>query len=491
MDLPDIAGPLFRRRALLVSAVLGAVLFLLLPFVTDMGFDVSFAFLSLPVAVLGAVDMATTRSWIRIAVSVLLPAAALIVSIDAAFVLLLLGFGSAGVSVISDMACRRFLPGALRTIEHAGDGRMRSLERFLVGIPSGLDSRDMRLDCVVRRESVPWGLRTSATLISAGLMLIVWIAVAAAGADLDSGFIAVMTISVYIVALVVPWTVLSTADVRICAPGLEHRLYDGFLKTAATALLPLIVALAVVCLAARPPVSTIELIAATFVLLVAEAYLSMMRFEESAEAGIVHDLSADWDSDHPVLLYAGMDGRTVRHGGDGVPGTPRRSEDSCFPVQRTRSVEAARILPSGRAQGVEYRFEHLSGREALRLVDPDDLRLIVVGYDDVVPLTYAVDLDARNGLHRPAEDGQHGVGHGLDLLRCDVLGDPYEERVDLVDGIEHVRHIGGAERIDEVPLLLVLGVRELRDALLEHIGELHVQGLLAQDAEHDRSSPES
>lgn len=489
MDLPDISDPVFRRRVLAVSAVAGAVLALACFYATDLGLGVSFSLLSLPVLVLGAIDMVSKRSWVRIAASSVMAVLACLVSMDAAVAMLLLGFGSAGVSVLSDMACRRFMPSALRTIEHAGYGRARTVERFLVGIPGGLDTRDMRLDCTVRRESVPWGLRTSAVLISAGLMLIVWIAAAASGLGSDDVSV-LMTVSVYLVALVVPWTVLSTADVRVCAPGIDHRLYDGFLKTAATALVPLIVALAVVCIAVMPDASTFWLIGTSFVFLVAEAYLSMIRFEEAAEADLVRDLSDDWGSDHPVLLYSGLDGRTARHGDDGVPGTPRRSEDSCFPARRVRSIEVG-VLPAGGAEGVEDRPEDLSGREALGLVEPDDLRLLVVGDDDVVLLAGVVYRHAGDLLDGPAEDGQDGVGHGLDLLRGDVLGDPDEERVDLVDGVEHVRHIGSAQDVQEVGLLLVLGVRELGDALLEHGRELHVQGLLAQDAEHARSFPAS
>lgn len=334
----DPSDPVLRRRLLAASAAAGFALFLILPFVTDAGFASSVVLLSLPLIVLGAVDMASTRSWYRLAASIAVPAAVYPISWEAVGAAALLLFGSAGISAFSDMVCRRVMPSALRDVEHAGSGRRRAVEMFLTGVPPGLDTRDMRMDGSVRREAVPWGLRASAMLATAAPMLLIWIAAASAGMGLGSGAFAVMTLSTYIVALVVPWTVLSTADVRVCAPGLEHRLYDGFVRTVASASVPLLVALIVVCVAADPSASTYWLVIASAAFVVLEALLSLIRFEGSVESELVADMAADWESDHPVLLYSGLDGRSARSGDDGVPGTPRRSEDSCFPERRVRSV---------------------------------------------------------------------------------------------------------------------------------------------------------
>lgn len=342
MEMPELSSPVLRSRLLAVSAVIGLAVFLVPPFVADVGFGATVSALALPLLALGALDMVLSRSWPRLAFSIALPIAAYLVSSDALLVVLLLTFGSAGVPAAADMLCRRRMLPALRRMEHSEGGRLRDIERFMVGAPSELDMRDMRVDWSVHRESVPWGLRISACISTAVPMLIVWVAAGAAGAGMGC-MVAASVLALYIAVPAVSLTVLDTAGVRTSAPGIDFRLYPGLQRTLATMAAPLTAALIVVLAVGSVGASTLLLIAGSLAFDVLDVLLSMIRFERRCESPLMRDLAAEWDSDHPVLLYAGLDGRPSRREDD-VPGTPTRAKGA-LPAHRNRSLNAGLGLP--------------------------------------------------------------------------------------------------------------------------------------------------
>lgn len=339
MDLPDLSLPMMRRYLPIVSSIVGAILFLALPFVTEVSFHDTVCALALPLVVIGVSDAVFSRSWVRLVFSAALSVLSAFFGLHAFVAVVLLMFGTSGVSCVADAVCRRYVSKVLRDMEHAGDGFARRSALFISGIPEWFDARDMHIASTVKREAVPWNLRSSTVMVSMAPLILLWIFVSSAGVGFDRGIVATMVAILYIAVPAVSLSLLSSMEATVRCNGVELPLYRGIVRTSLLASAPLLLALLLSWIVSMPSASVLWLIAASIVFDVVLVMFSRMFFEEKWESALVRDLHSDWICDHPVGFRSGLDGRSAgRYSDDTVPGTPKRPEDYCF-VQRKRSLK--------------------------------------------------------------------------------------------------------------------------------------------------------
>lgn len=339
MNISDLSAPELHRYLPAVSSIVGVVLFLALPFVTGLSFHDTVCALALPLVVIGVSDAVLSRSWVRLAFSAVLSVLAVLLGLHAFVAVVLLMFGTPGVSCVADAICRRHVGKMLRDMEHAGDGLARRSALFISGIPEWFDARDMHIVASVKREAVPWNLRLSTVMISMTPLVLLWIFVSSAGVGFERGIVAVMVMILYLAVPAVSLSLLRSMEATVRCNGIELPIYRGIVRTSLLASIPLLLALVLSWIVSMPSASVLWLIAASIVFDIVLVMFSRMFFEEKWESALVRDLHSDWVRDHPVGFRSGLDGRSAdRSFDDTVPGTPRRPEDYCF-VQRKRSLK--------------------------------------------------------------------------------------------------------------------------------------------------------
>ncbi len=323
-----------------ISFIAAVILAFALPSFTDMGHRDSFVILCLPFIVLGVWDMVMGRKWIMLAITVVPSAAAYLLGWKASAVMLMLLVGTVGVVSAIGLIHRLTVPAILVSAERCNTvpqpDKYQKVTRFMFGIPPDFDARNMMIEKRVRREGIPWKLMLDTLIPAFVLMLFLWMFIAAeAASDSWSLILPAIAVTLYIVALATPWAILGAIDARAVAPGSEFRLFDGFIGTLKRMALPAVAGFIVVIVATSPGLEIILPIIATaaFCVVVAMASISLYGFDRETE--FVSDLASSWSASHPVDFYSGYDGKDCRHPlDDGVPGTPRRPFDSCFPRQR-------------------------------------------------------------------------------------------------------------------------------------------------------------
>lgn len=333
-----------RKLGILFIAVLLAsiVAASVAPFIIDASIHQSVAFLAAPFIVLGIVDMVTAKRWVPLFFSVAFPLALYLVSWEASFIVLALLAGSTGVAASMELADRYLLIGTLGCAERCNASPERGWRdravSFLFGIPKDFDARNIKINGMIRREKIPYDIMAKSMAPAFLLLILLWMYICASTAlrsDAGDGLILVMTASLYIAAFSAPWAILAVVDARIGTPGSTFRLFDGFFDTTKHMALPLLIGLIIVAVAGDPGWGALELALVSAILCAIVVTMALVKFSNHAESEVVSDIHAAWSDEHPVDFYSGFDGRDGKHPlDDGVPGTPRRPADSCFPPQK-------------------------------------------------------------------------------------------------------------------------------------------------------------
>ena len=131
-----------------------------------------------------------------------------------------------------------------------------------------------------------------------------------------------------------------TLDVRVGSEGGGMRLYDGMVGTATRMSVPLVLVLIFVAVVLYTGYETVLYILISAVVSVVFIGVAMAMYYIDYEGEVVSEIS-----EARAGFLPENDGAPEIHRiDDGVPGTPRRSEDSCFD-QRNRSLNAGFALP--------------------------------------------------------------------------------------------------------------------------------------------------
>ena len=333
-----------KQRGLLFLAlfIATAVAALALPHLTDISLYEASALLAVPFIVLGVLDMAVARRWLPLVSCLVIPAVLYLVSWEFSFAALALLCGSTGVAASTELIHRFLILRLLGFAEHCNAGPERGLAdmsvSFFFGIPKDYDARNMMINGTIRREKVPWDIMAKSFAPAFLLLVLLWMYISASTgirSDIGEGALLIISASLYIAAVSAPWAILAVTDARIEVSGSTFRLFDGFFSTMKHMAVPLLLGLIIVVIASDPGWDAFKLAAASLVFCAVVELMAMMKFSNHAETEVVSDLYQAWTDTHPVDFYSGFDGRNGKHPlDDGVPGTPRRLADSCFPPQK-------------------------------------------------------------------------------------------------------------------------------------------------------------
>lgn len=306
-----------------------------------------FPLLALPFAVMGILSYVDKRRWIILVVSAVICVVLYIVSAPWGYIALLTLFCARGVSSTSALLQRRLFSSVISMTERSTvRPKRRSLDRlalFLFGIPKNIDTRVMGMRSSIRRDGIPWDELTGTLRIALVPALVMWIVLFTLLVyhyNSSQAYVAVFVVCIYIAALSLPWLALKTLDVRVGTEGGGMRLYDGMVGTATRMSVPLVLVLIFVAVVLYTGYETVLYILISAVVSVVFIGVAMAMYYIDYEGEVVSEIS-----DARAGFLPENDGAPEIHRiDDGVPGTPRRSEDSCFD-QRNRSLNAGFALP--------------------------------------------------------------------------------------------------------------------------------------------------
>ena len=292
-----------------------------------------FPLLSLPFAVLGIVSYLFRRRWIPFIVIAVVCVLLYLLSPAWGYLSLFVLVCTRGIAVMSAILQKRLM-GSLLLKTQRSTVRQKTrpsdrLAQFLFGIPGNVDTRIMSMDSAVRRRSLPWAEILGTMRIALVPSLVMWTALFSLAVyhfNFSQAYVAVFTVGVYIAMAALPWIILRTLDVRVGSEGGGMRLYDGLLGTATRMTVPLVLMLVIVALALYSGYEAFMYILASAVVTAVSVLVASAIYYFEYEKDVVATVQGARDGFVPV----DREGPGPHRLDDGIPGTPRRKEDSCF-----------------------------------------------------------------------------------------------------------------------------------------------------------------
>ncbi len=337
--------------ALLIGLVAGVALFLALPLLDRVGYAQSAAALVTPFLAVGVWEALAAKRWVMAAVLVVVPAILYAIDWRLGFLGAAVLPGSIGMAAFADMVQRRIVVGILRSAEGRCTKAKASLHdrcvAFVYNLPEGFDGRGIRVPASARRKDAKVTAMAATSCLA--LVPVMFVCMLAAGLASDGStwsdvLVPAVTATVYAAALAMPLVCVAELGATVERPGAEHLFLKGLSRTAVVMLVPSAVALVIVVAVSSPSLGTVGSLIATVVLCVVFQTIAMSYYVREREPDFVRDVSSAWSEDRPTWFYAG--GGSGGSVGDGVPGTPVRPQDSCFPDRKNRSLWAEFILPA-------------------------------------------------------------------------------------------------------------------------------------------------
>lgn len=293
--------------------------------------------LALPFAVIGVISYLYRRRWLAFVVVAAVCIVAFVLSREAGYILLFVLVCTRGAAVMAAVAQRRMFPVAAKAVTRSGSRPKKGfgdhLVRFVFGIQPNTDTRVSDMESSVRRRGIPFDELVDTLRLALVPMLIIWTALFAIFTfhfTFSKAYVAVFTVSLYVVAIAVPPIVMRTLDVRFGTEGEGSRLYDGLLGTAARMSVPLVLMLIIVALALYTNAATVGYIAASAVFVVVCSVATLIAYYLDFESGAVRSIVEGRAGYIPEKEVRRGTGRGL----EGVPGTPMRKTESCFSDQR-------------------------------------------------------------------------------------------------------------------------------------------------------------
>ena len=237
MDSDKIAGYLLAALSLIAIAATVAVAAF-----TSHGTLEALPILTLPFSVTGFLSYLYRRQWLLFVFSLAVCAVLYVLYPAAGIVAVFLLACTRGIALVASILQKRLFVPVMGSIERSGigSGRMFSnrLAQSFFGIPPNVDTRVLRVERTVRRKGMPWPEIVDTMVMALAPSLLVWTALFAIWSfhiTVVDAYTAVLTLSVLITMLVMPWLVLRSLNVRVGTEGGGMSVYKGLLGTSAHA----------------------------------------------------------------------------------------------------------------------------------------------------------------------------------------------------------------------------------------------------------------
>ncbi|MDR3206581.1 MAG: hypothetical protein LBT41_05795 [Candidatus Methanoplasma sp.] len=295
--------------------------------------------LALPFFACGAIYHLRTRFWVLIVIAA---ASAVIWFLDMpSYVLLAVLFASVaipGTVYFAEAIQRRMFYAVLRAVEYCCVRPPATVAEkaavFAFRVPENVDSRNMAIEQSGRRGGMPWKdvRRTVALGLVFGMFIWIYLSLnpsmlgAGAAENAVAAHISVLTLSLYIPAIVIPWSVFRSLDARVETNCRDYRFYDGVVSTIKAMALPTAAAFLLVFIFAGPVdyPSLLYYMLFSAIASAAVAAAAAIVYHVLFEAELVNDIISEWRIFRPAPLLAPLEERVGRSAED-VPGTPERN----------------------------------------------------------------------------------------------------------------------------------------------------------------------
>jgi len=301
--------------------------------------------MALPFFVVGVIFYVVNRRFIAAAVIVVLSIIAYLIMPDSVLFILYLLVCAEGVATIVEVFQRLVFYEILSRVERVNvKEKMDIVDNLIVfffNIPVDLDTRNIKIEANISRNKLPVADMVSCMIISVLFCMFLWIYVVlnpAVSLQTEGVPIYTFTIILYISALVMPWTIFSTVNVRIETDYRSFKLYDGFMETFKRMFLPAFAALVFLFIALYNGLDNLYYIVMSLVMIIVMTIFTSAMYFTSNELSMVNDILDKWNVFHPTEIYSGYDSvRRKTSLSDDIPGTPRRNPSECFALElRTR-----------------------------------------------------------------------------------------------------------------------------------------------------------
>ncbi len=292
---------------------------------------------ALPLFVIGLIDYVYSRRWLAVLLIAAISAAVYFLDPSWTLVILFLFICAAGLAVMTEVIQRHAFYRVLRAVELANvrqdPGIWDRVIIFLFNIPCDLDTRNLTIDGSVKRTRIPWADMAESMVLALVLCMFLWIymflnpafRVATSGIPTYT-----FTIMLYVALLAMPWTIFKSLNARIETDYRDFSLFRGLLETMKRMFLPSFAALFFLMLALFSGVYTLYYILLSVLMIAATTISAGAMYYMRNEPSVIDDITGKWPEFRPVGIYEGLGSRSEHPLDDGVPGTPRRSRDSCF-----------------------------------------------------------------------------------------------------------------------------------------------------------------
>ena len=292
--------------------------------------------LSVPFLVTGVISYIIGRRWLMFIPAVVVAAVAYLFDPRCSLFVIHLLICTEGVVVITGIMQRFLFYRVLSSIGRRDSGNRFALPDkivpFVLDIPDCVDVRRLTLDTDVRRNGIPWEDVVRTTVLSLVPCTFMWLLMfldPAFRVDAEGLHTFASTVILYIAALVMPSTILSTLGVRIGSDLRDHRLSDDLMGTATRMLIPLLVALVFVGILVSVNGAVLYHFLTSLVMVVVIITMVSVMYYTRCEASVVRDIVSKWSVFHPADIDSGY-GEPSKKGGSDFPGTPVRDPRSCF-----------------------------------------------------------------------------------------------------------------------------------------------------------------
>ena len=333
MDSDKIAGYLLAALSLIAIAATVAVAAF-----TSHGTHEALPILTLPFSVTGFLSYLYRRQWLLFVFSLAVCAVLYVLYPAAGIVAVFLLACTRGIALVASILQKRLFVPVMGSIERSGigSGRMFSnrLAQSFFGIPPNVDTRVLRVERTVRRKGMPWPEIVDTMVMALAPSLLVWTALFAIWSfhiTVVDAYTAVLTLSVLITMLVMPWLVLRSLNVRVGTEGGGMSVYKGLLGTSAHAAAALALLCVVVAFYLYTGVDTLGYILASAAMTAAVVTLSSWFYFLEYECGVVEFLTTDGSAS---IYMEGGQAASRNRLDDGIPGTPGRDGSSASSDQK-------------------------------------------------------------------------------------------------------------------------------------------------------------
>ncbi len=342
MKLEIRTGPaLIGSMVFFVTFIASVVLTFVLPYLIDgMAIQTSSTLLALPFVALGLWAYAQGKRWLHLAGTAGVSLVLALFEWRAGLLVAMVLAGFAGTLASTRMVHERLLIPTLLDIESYGTSskrspRMRAIG-FLLSIPEDFDTRGIVFNRGLIRRDLRVPVRCYITIVSPLMLILLIYLVIGPGqsANIYDCILSAFAVTMYMVALSLPWMVFSALDVRISFRGAVYRPGDGLMATASRFSFALLMALVVVIIAVGLDLPTLCIVCASIVFCMSMMVPYALGLDMTDNDAYLETKYSEWVTTHPVTVGSGLDGSVSEERGDGVPGTPRRPMDSCFPQMK-------------------------------------------------------------------------------------------------------------------------------------------------------------